>query len=39
MTTDRSHYAEHFYPGQNLAKPNGFGDIFEKLLSGPYALF
>ena len=27
MTTNRSLHAEHFYPWQNLAKPNGFGDM------------
>ena len=39
MIRDRSHHAEHFYPCQNLAKPKGFGDICEKLLSDPYVLF
>ena len=39
FTTDRSHHAEYFYPRQNLAEPNCFGDICEKLLSDPYVLF
>ena len=39
MITDRSHLAEHYYPCQNLAKPNGFGDICEKLLSDPQVLY
>ena len=38
FTTDRSHHVEHL-PSQNLAKPNGFGEICEKLLSDPYVLF
>ena len=30
---------DHFSKWNNLAKPNGFGDICEKLLSDPYVLF
>ena len=39
FTTNRSHLAEHFSLCHNLATPNGFGDICEKLLSEPYILF
>ena len=39
LARDRSHHAEHLYPCQNLAKPNCFGDICQKLLSDPYVLF
>ena len=30
---------DHFSYWQNLVKPNGFGDKYEKLLSDPYVLF
>ena len=39
LTTHRSCHAEHFYYDKNFAKPKGFEDIYEQLLSDPYFQF
>ena len=38
MTTDRSYHVEHLNQCQNLAKSNGFGGVWGKLLLDPYYL-